>query len=71
MIRIRVGSMRYVISRSRYADEINRYFRSDVTPRIGKTIEHNGRIYRVIDIECILDDESHCEEVRGKVARLI
>ena len=63
--------MRYVISKSRFADEVNRYFMSDVTPRIGKAFEHGGRVYRVIDIECIVDDERHCEEVRGKVARVI
>jgi hypothetical protein len=63
--------MRYVISRSRFANDVNRYFMSDVTPRIGKAFEHGGRVYRVIDIECIIDEESHCEEVRGKVARVI
>jgi len=62
--------MRYVVSRSRYADELNRYFISDVPPRIGKTIEHGGRIYRVIDIECVVDGQ-YCEEVRCKVQRLI
>ena len=63
--------MRYVIARSRFAEEVNRYFMSDVTPRIGKTFEHHGRIYRVIDIECVVDAEKHCEEVRCKVSRVI
>ena len=66
----RMGVMRYVISRSRFADEVNRYFMSDVTPRIGKTFEHQGRVYRVIDIECVVDG-SYCEEVRCKVSRVI
>jgi hypothetical protein len=63
--------MRYVISRSRFKEDVNRYFMSDVPPRIGKAFEHGGRVYRVIDIECVVDETSHCEEVRGKVARVI
>ena len=63
--------MRYVISRSRFKEDVNKFFMSDVTPRIGKAFEHGGRVYRVIDIECIVDERSHCEEVRGKVARVL
>ena len=63
--------MRYVISRSRFKDDVNKYFMCDVIPRIGKAFEHGGRVYRVIDIECVVDDRARCEEVRGKVARVL
>ena len=63
--------MKYVISRSKYPNDVNRWFMSDVVPRIGKSFEHDGRIYRVLDIECIVQDDDHCSAVRSKVARLV
>lgn len=63
--------MRYVISRSQDQNEINRYFMSDVLPRIGTAFEHGGHVYRVLDIECVVRDDQRCSEVRGKVARVM
>lgn len=62
--------MRYIIYQSSDPEEVNREFKADVSPRIGKTLSlRNGRSYRVLDIEYIqLPDKS--TTVRGALQRI-
>jgi hypothetical protein len=64
--------MMYVIARSYDPHEVNRYFMSTATPRIGQVVQKGNRYYRVLDIECVLDKDGWTPtEVRVKVARVV
>jgi hypothetical protein len=64
-------TMRYVIVESPDPREINKYFDSDVAPRIGKVFNLSGsRKYRVIDIELVTHAFTEARGVRGLLQRL-
>jgi hypothetical protein len=44
-------TMRYVITESADPKEVDHFFETDTTPRIGQAILRGGRSYEVIDIE--------------------
>ena len=62
--------MRYVIANSFDQSEVNRYFESEVPPRIGGTVRSKaGKVYRIQDICWYTDSFDHGKTVRVLVSR--
>lgn len=63
--------MRYVITQSFDKSEVNHYFRSDMIPKIGRSIKSKmGKWYRIMDIGWVEGEFDHRPDIRVLLQRI-
>ncbi len=63
--------MRYVISESFDTKEVNRFFWSDITPKIGKAIKtRSGKWYRIKDVGWTINAFDHTPDIQVLLKRI-
>ncbi len=63
--------MRYVINESFDKSELNRYFESDMFPKVGHAIKtRSGKWYRIKDVGWTMDEFDHCPNIQVLLKRI-
>jgi len=63
--------MRYVIAESYESSEVNRFFISDMVPKIGKAIKtRGGKWYRIKDVGWTINSFDHTPDIQVLLTRI-
>lgn len=63
--------MRYVIAQSFEKSEVNHFFRSDMIPKIGRSIKtKKGKWYRIMDIGWVVGEFDKRPDIRVFLQRI-